>query len=291
MNDDSDKRFPAIAETDPMGALLVETFTYHLMGPVIGRYGKMDQAISWLKGSAWAWNDAYRSDLPVSRGVLNFELGRDYSWSYRIQEKLDRNEPVDEGAAKLAYRARDTIVQFFVQHRERTFTSADICRRFREELYFIKLSDYESLLLLYVGKQFLALEGNRFRIRESYTLAMTDDRPEREEKLKRWVESLGPHAQAYLEGRGQLFGLHAKLPMQLWEEFQRDLGEFVKAKTEELVARGNSPEFEGAKEYVGGAFMMVGPYAWTMPQWEEQWKAQKSRQTQAEPDKDPSSSA
>lgn len=256
------------------GDIVLKTVVMHLVGPLIGRYGRMDQAIAWTKSSALLWNKAYRSEMPVGRWVLNFEVGREYTWSYRNQEKLDAGEPIDEGSARLTYHARNTLLEFFVRNGDRSYTALEICRRFAKHLSFIPRSEFEPLLNMYVGKQFLVKEGKRFRIRERLTPVSTIDRPEREEKLRRWMEALGPLSQSYLEGHGQLAGLHAKLPLELWQEFQRDLAEFVKAKTIELVAKSNSPEFEGAKEYTGGAFTMSGPYPFTLPSWEELWKEQ-----------------
>lgn len=267
-----DPRREISAEEHRTGGLILEAVVLHLVGPLIGRYGRMDQVIAWIRTAALFWTDAYRSKLPVGRWVLNFEVGREYTWSYRNAEKLERGEPVDEGAARLTYHARNTLLEFFVRNCDRSFTALEICRKFAKHLPFVPRSEFEPLLNMYVGKQFLVKEGERFRIRARTLPFVTSDRPEREEKFKRWVQALAPLSQGYLEGYGQLLGLHATLPLALWTEFQRDLGEFIKAKTSELVARGSSTEFEGKQQHVGGGFLMVGPYPFTLPNWEEEWR-------------------
>lgn len=173
---------------------------------------------------------------------------------------------------------------------DRSYTALEVCRRFAKHLSFIPRSEFEPLLNMYVGKQFLVKEGKRFRIRERLTPVVITDHREREEKLKRWMEALGPLSQSYLEGHGQLSGLHAKLPLELWQEFQRDLAEFIKAKTTELVAKGNGPEYQGSKEHAGGAFIVTGPYPFTLPSWEELWKKQEADAASAQVGNAPSSS-
>lgn len=258
------------------GNILLEAASRHLLGPLVGRFGHMDQSTAWIKGAALWWNDLYRGKLSVGRWVINFEVGRDYTWSYRNQDKVEGGETVDEGSARRTYLARNTLLEFFWQQKERSFTSAEICRKFHKKLSFIPRSEFEPLLNMYVGKQYLKKEGNRFRIRESYTPVHTTERPQREEKLRRWYESMGPLSQSYLEGRGQLIGLHAKLPMPLWEEFQARQAAFIQSTVNELVEKSNSPEFAGSQEYSGGGFIMIGPYPWTLPHWEEAWKTAES---------------
>lgn len=57
--------------------------------------------------------------------------------------------------------------------------------------------------------------------------------------------------------------------MPLWEEFQRRHAEFIKATIQELVAKSNSPEYQGSHEFEGGGFLLNGPYPWTLPHWKE----------------------
>lgn len=285
-----DPRREISAEEHRTGGLILEAVVLHLVGPLIGRYGRMDQVIAWIRTAALFWIEAFRTRLPVGRWVLNFELGREYTWSYRNAEKLEHGEPIDEGSARLTYRARNTLLEFFVRNGDRSFTALEICRKFAKDLDFIPRSEFEPLLNMYVGKQFLVKEGERFRIREKYTPVVVTDRPERVEKLKRWMEALGPLSQSYLEGHGYLIGLHAKLPMPLWMEFQARQRDFVSHTMAELVEKGNSPEFTGASQHTGGAFMMSGPYPFTLPNWEEQWKKQEANNTPAEKEVDASSS-
>lgn len=281
-----DPRREISAEEHRTGGLILEAVVLHLVGPLIGRYGRMDQSIAWTKTAALFWTDAYRSKLPVGRWVLNFEVGREYTWSYRNAEKLERGEPVDEGSARLTYHARNTLLEFFVRNCDRSFTALEICRKFAKHLPFVPRSEFEPLLNMYVGKQFLVKEGERFRIRERSLPVVVEGRNEREEKFRRWLEVVGPLSQGYLEGHGQLLGLHAMLPLELWQELQARQREFVTQTMAELVAKSNSPEFEGSKEYPGGAFVLAGPYPFTLPNWEEAWKKMEADKNHTPADKE-----
>ncbi|MFM7201389.1 MAG: hypothetical protein ACKO6N_11410 [Myxococcota bacterium] len=235
------------------------------LAPLVARAGLNSLAEEWFKHSVWRWAMRFGLISKTKRETLSFDLERTASWGYQLERAQEGSRVPGELDVGRAYRARRIILRFFAQHQGQWFTCGDVTRRLSQELSFIDRADVGPLLKLYVGKQFLLMEDDRFTLRQAYVPLELKDPIEREAKLKGGYESIGPLSQAYLQGRGELLTFEAHLPHVLWEEFHQRLHAHALTTLTELAQRSNEDTYKELQFYHGGAFLLSALYPWTPP--------------------------
>lgn len=254
---------------------LLRIFIVYVVGPVLGRIGRMDDALGWLRRSGLDWAEAYAMRVGVGRTIRNRDLGRDPSWSYTQEED---QEGAQEGlSAKRAYQVRATLLKFFSAHATESYSAAEVGRRFRRTLPFVPLKEYDELLRLYVSKQWLVSDGDRYRIRSSYTPLNLEQRQTRAARLERRLETFAPLCQSYLDGQGYMLSIDAELPLELWHQLESEVREFVRQRMPILMDESNRERWKDMPEFTGGAIFLLGPYPWLAPGWDEGYAEARQR--------------